>query len=356
MGDFDLNAIQQESVSTQSPAKSKNIKSKIYITIFCILAVILLSGFYVIYTLKYRNREDDLTIGYSMKEHFMLVTLAQKLEYFDKKGLLIDVRKFKNEEEVLEALNEDKIDIAVVEDISMVANFSSSPDMRVISSVADSQTYYFAVDLKKGITDLQKLKGESIGVIESIKTDFWLETGWRGGGINKRDVTIKNIKASKLAEELADAKVSAIISWQPYVYETQNFEGSESEVMLIPAQVGKRSHALALTSQRYIDQNNKKLTEFLSSLLAAEDYNKTNKDAVTEILISDWGVERNYVDELNKDYNYELSLKRELKDLLREQYEWYKKSSYRNGNGDVQVEQVIHYGLLREIKPEAVEY
>lgn len=354
MGDFDISQINPV-VDKTTPKTGRDFKSiiKRLVIIFSIFLVVL--SVILIYSFKYRNRPDDVTIGYSDKEGIVLASLAEHLGYFDEKDIKIDFRNYDDELELILALSESKIDVAFVEDLAITEAGPAGSDNKIIASVLNAEKYFFVVDTKKGIFNISSLSGQDIGVSESYKTDYWLEKGLSNSGVSKRDVVVKNYKPGKLAEELANANVTGVFTWQPYVYESETFEGAEVQQIVLPAQRDEGAYTYMITSQSYIDNHYDELKDILLSLITSEEYIENNRDITIEYLTGEWTTEKRYVSEVFSTYNFEVKISQESKATLSERYEWSKSKS-RSDDEDYFIESIYYYNLLREIDPKRAEF
>lgn len=354
MGDFDISQINNAS-EQESPKNKRNFSSivKKGLIIFSLIFVVISAIF--IYSYKYRNRSDDITIGYSSEEDIALVSIAENLKYFADKEVEIDYRNYDDELELIQALSESKVDVVFVEDLSIVMANPAENKNKIITSVLNAEKYFFVVDVKKGVFDVSSLSGQELGVPDSYKTDYWLAKGLINAGIDKRDVIIETYKPEKLAEELANAEVTGIFAWQPYVYESETFEGSEVQQIVLPIQREEQSYTYLLTSESYLENNAEDLKKLVLSLISAEQYIVENNDISVEYLAGEWSSEKRYVTEILNSYNYEVNISRESKLSLSEKYEWSKTKS-RSQDEEFQIESIYYYNLLREIDPKRAEF
>lgn len=354
MGDFDISQISP--ANEQSSLKTRRSLSSVIkrLLIFFSLFLIILSSI-LIYSYKYRNRPNDITLGYTDQEGIALVSLSKQLGYLDNNEIEVDFRTYDDELKLIEAISSSKIDVAFVEDLSITMASPDQHDNRIIASVLNAEKYFFVVDTKKGIFDVSSLAGEDLGVFDSYKTDYWLEKSLGNSGVNKKDIVLKNYKLSKLAEELADAKVSGVFTWQPYVYDSETFEGSDVQQMVLPIQNEEGAYTYLLTSQSYIESNYQDLKKLLLSLIEAEVYIQEHKEVAIEYLTGEWSSEKRYVSDIFDTYNYSVNISQESKTSLSEKYIWSTSKSRAESDG-YQIENIYYYNLLREIDPKRAEF
>lgn len=352
MGDFDINQIQQSSTEGQKPKANTNSRKLLTRLAMLLLVLVVAGGVYFVYSLKYANDPDKLTIGYSTEETFALITLARQKGYFEENEVAIDYRKFKTDQDVLEALNEDKIDLAVVEDIEFVMTLPPQRSQKIIASISSADNYFYILDVKKGLLGTENLIGKSLGMTTGAGNEYWFESNFSA----KKDVLLKEVKPNKLARDFADAKLDAVFAKQPLVYQTENFERSGIQALKVSAQGGMSSNTIMVVSEDFLSTNRETLKNFLEVLHRTESFYVEQQEDAEEILFSVWNVEKGYLDTVVKDYQYNLTLNAQLKEVLNSQFEWRKQKRRSGSQTDFVLESIFYYPLLREVKPEAVEF
>lgn len=355
MGDFDLNEIQQ-SINPPKEKKSPNafLKKifKVIIIFLPILGIILATNY--IFSLKYRNREEVVNIGYAEKEAVVLFTVADELKYFKEVGIEVQLNEFKDIGDLIKAWEKGRLDLLIIEDIGFVLNIESFDSSRVISSVAKYDSYEFIVDLKKSIYKINDLDSRTIGVTKDEGATFWFESGLQSSGVNRQSLTIVDLKSKELGEKLANGNVDAVFAKNLDAYNALKFSNTEIQAIGLSAQGEKKAYALLVLSDAYIQKNSSEINQVLTALVMAKDYYDTNKDSVSNILLAKWSVEKGYVTELTKDYDYDLVLDSKMVELLVTEVSWARsKGKIRVA---VEVQPLINYNLLRNVKPENVTF
>lgn len=355
MGDFDLNEIQQ-SINPKKEKKSSKtffLKTmKVFLVIFPIIIIVLATNY--IYSLKYRNREEVVNIGYVEKESIVLFTIADELKYFESSGIEVDLREFRNETDLIKSWDKGNLDLLVVEDVDLVLNSGSFKSSRIISTVAKYDTYEFIVDLKKSIYKISDLDSRTIGVAHDEGSTFWFENGLQNNGINRQTITIVDLKPKDLGEELANGDVDAVFAKNSQAYSALKFSKTEIQAVGLSAQGETKASALLVASDSYISNKSTELDQFFISLVMAKQYYDENKESALNILIAKWSVEKDYVNEIASDYVYDLVLDSKTIELLVTQVDWAKSRGKLRENVDIKP--MVNYNFLRKIKPENVTF
>jgi len=355
MGDFDLNEIQQSINPKKEKKSSKAFLNKILKIVFIVLPLLVVGlATNYIFSLKYRNRDEVVNIGYVEQESVVLFTIAEELKYFDDAGTAVELRKFKNEGDLIKAWEKGRLDLLVIEDIGFVLNLDAFESSRVISTVARYDTYEFVVDLKKSIYKISDLNARTIGVDVDDNTTYWLDSGLQDHGVNRQTITIVHVKPKDLGEELANGFVDAVFAKNLDAYNTLQFSNTEIQAIGLSVQGDKKANALLVATDAYIEDYNNELNQVLTSLAMAKDYYDINKESVSNILIAKWSVEKGYVNKITKNYKYDLVLDSKLTELMVNEVIWARSKGKIKEVVDIQP--LINYNLLRKIKPENVTF
>lgn len=343
MTDFQLD---NKSVKKRAKKPYKfDLKRLIRICAFIILCWAIAFFIVLIFTLKYRNREDTFTVANVLDEHIALETLADDQKYFLDNYLEIDSRRYSSDSDAINALMKGRVDAIIVEDMSLVTN-ELPQDAKIVAGVADFETYKYLLDVKKSVFSLSDIDGSNIALEDKPQSYFWLSKS-----INKSNSKVEITKASKLPEKFADGKVSVVLTNQPHVYEVYSFEGNEKQTQVVPAQGDLRSYAFLVTTDEFLQTQEYQINAYLSSLKRAQEFNQENPELSKEILSRSWNVTKEYIDFISPDFNYEVKLDKAQRDLLLEQNNW-KKNEFLE---DDELNKLFYNDLLRNITPEVVQ-
>jgi ABC-type nitrate/sulfonate/bicarbonate transport system substrate-binding protein len=357
MGDFDLNQVTTKPAENAGGTKTGALKNtKLSIIIF--LGILLVLGLltYVVFTLKYRNRSDFLTLGYSKNETFALVSIAEYNGYFDEQGVSVDKRSFNNDLDVLKAFSEDKIDLAVIEDVSTALNYRELEGVKLIASIAQANSYFYVLDLKQGLINIKDIQGTTIGVPDSENAVYWFERSASLNAVAKDEVTLKVLSQKKLASELAAGKISGIITNQPYVYRAIQYEKSETQVQQFPAQDTLSVFTVILVKESYLNENLKEIKDFLTTLKKAETYIEEENEDTREFFAIEWSENSAYVDTVVKDTVYKLQMTGDLQESISAAYSWRTSKRGSSTTSAFNLDNLYYFNLVREISPESVEF
>jgi sulfonate transport system substrate-binding protein len=130
--------------------------------------------------------------------------------------------------------------------------------------------------------NIEDLKGKRVGLAKAQTSDEYLKMVLARRGIKYEELNVENIMAPPaLAPALKDAKVDAVVSWEPY--NTAVLEQvPESYVVLRGG--GHLSYIMvATTHDPTIASNPQAIRSFVAGLAAASQYTRKNRDEAVEI-------------------------------------------------------------------------
>lgn len=345
MMDFVLDEKKEENLIKKTTKKRLDLRRILRISGFIVFCWIIAFLLFTVYSLKYRNRLETFTVGYSVDEITALQTIADSKDIFLQNYLQLESRKYRNDADAIEALRRGQIDAVLVEDISIVSN-NLPQDAKIIATVSGSNSNKFVVNIKKAIISVNDLNGKIVALDGSTKTYFWLDSMIGSTRINQR-VTNKN----NLKELLLDGEVDAVITYQPYVYDVYNYENNKNDTLILEAQEELLSYGYLITTEKLLENQEYQALTYLNSLNQAEESMITSPEEYTSIFRSSWSVSGEYLDFIKDDYEYKLSLNDKHRALLLAQNEWIGRKNI----SDEEILSLFYYDLLRELKPVKVE-
>jgi len=133
-----------------------------------------------------------------------------------------------------------------------------------------------------GIRTVEDLKGKRVGLAKAQTSDEYFKMVLARRGMKYEEVIIENIMAPPaLAPALKEAKVDAVVSWEPFntaVLETV----PDSYVVLRGG--GHLSYIMVATAHEPTIQNNPQVVRnFVAGLAAASQYTRKNRNEAVEI-------------------------------------------------------------------------
>ena len=168
------------------------------------------------------------------------------------------------------------------------ARHAGSPFLVVGMIMNDATTSFadnpLAIVARKGsgIARVEDLKGKRVGLAKEQTSDEYLKMVLARRGMNYTDINIENIMAPPaLGPALAEGKVDAIVSWEPFNVMAMSRAPESYEVL---RGGGHLSYMMIATVHDPLVAENPKLIQaFVNGLAAASHYTRQNRGEAVEI-------------------------------------------------------------------------
>ncbi len=168
------------------------------------------------------------------------------------------------------------------------ARHAGSPFLVVGMIMNDATTSFadnpLAIVARKGsgIAKVEDLKGKRVGLAKEQTSDEYLKMVLARRGMNYADISIENIMAPPaLGPALAEGKVDAVVSWEPFNVMAMARAPDSYEVL---RGGGHLSYMMIATvHDPLVTENPKLIQAFVNGLAAASHYTRQNRSEAVEI-------------------------------------------------------------------------
>ena len=254
------------------------------------------------------------------------IYVAQAKGFFRKHGVNVKVQALAGGHRCLQAVLENKADLATSSDYPLMLNSFNRTDYAVITTFvsSDNDVKLMASSMSK-ISAPSDLKSKTIGVIKGGSSHYFLDRFLLFNGLRIKDVTVKNINPEDMPAALEQGIVDAISVWEPYGYISREKLGKE--LVIFPAR-NYYSETFNLSGKKaFISKNKEALYSILQALLDATDFIKQNPSESQTIVTSTLGLSSGFVDWIWKDLHFSIGLDQSLIFTLENEARW----AVRNG-------------------------
>ena len=196
------------------------MNNKIMITLMLILtSFLLISSVSADFNFKGAGDSDSGTvrIGYIPTDHEAALFIAEANGLYENKKIKTVLVKYNNGVELMEGMSKGEIDVGYVGIAPVLSSMSNGEKVKIISSVQEEGSGII-VSSESNIKNASDLEGKKIatlgeGSIQNVLLSYYLHEN----GISQSDVTIENMKATKMYDSLKNGEVDAIVTYQPYL-------------------------------------------------------------------------------------------------------------------------------------------
>ncbi|RAP54578.1 MAG: hypothetical protein BZ137_01450 [Methanosphaera sp. rholeuAM130] len=232
---------------------------------------------------------DTVKIGYIPTDHEAALFVADAKGMYKDKDIKIDLIKYNNGVELMDAMSKGEIDVGYVGVAPALSAISKGENVKIISSVQQEGSGII-VSKDSQIKDVSDLKGKKIaslgdGSIQNVLLSYYLHEN----GISQSDVTIENMKATDMYSSLKDGKVDAIVTYQPYITMAKNdgYDVLEESSDLLPNHPCCVIVASDDFTQNHADEAKEILEVHKQATNYINDNLKNNPDEIVKLLPSD---------------------------------------------------------------------
>jgi len=282
------------------------------------------------------------------------VWVAEMKGYFQTEGLEVEIKEFDSGRTAFRTmLDADGLDIVTVAPTPIILSSFGRNDYAVIAvmTYTDNDSKVVARQ-DRGITKPVDLKGKIIGVTKGSTGHFFLSSFLNSIGLTNSDVELVDMKATEMAQALAEGRVDAISTWEPHIFNAQKLLGKN--VMLFEDNGLFREHFSLVASRNFIKEHANILERFLRALEKAEKFININREESINIVATRIGADINLVDKLWNDFEFNLRLDQSILINLEDRARWSISNKLTEAQKEPDYLDFIYPDALKSVKPGAV--
>jgi ABC-type nitrate/sulfonate/bicarbonate transport system substrate-binding protein len=163
-----------------------------------ILAIILVSMFYLNSRETYQGKPVSLTIGAPALEANTLINIAMEMEYLKRTGLNVIIKEYDSGGAAVAGLMRNEIDLGIASEFVMVNNLLQQRAIQTFGSICRFENMFIIARKDKGIGKVIDLKNRGIGVPLGTIAGFYLDRYLTLHGLGLADLTIRNVRIIRL--------------------------------------------------------------------------------------------------------------------------------------------------------------
>jgi len=322
-----------------------------------LVVVGLCTGWYLLYggrdKPKYDGPIERVSIGTVSNETSTLVLIAESNGYFSDSGLDVAVREFQSGNFSVDALLDNKVDLASCSEFALVERiFKRGKNLRYMGSYATVENTE-VVARKDMIKSPGDLKGKKIGVTNTSIASFYLGVFLTFNGLTLDDVEQVDIKPFDMKDAMAEGRVDAVITWEPNSWAVKEKMGDS--VVVWPGQ-NQPYYWLLVSSDKVLREKEGAIGRFVAALARAEDFARQKRDQAKEIVRARYNFNPAYLNEVWwTKTRYELSLDQALLVAMEDEARWMIKNGMSHGHREIpDYLQYLHSDAMVKARPGSV--
>ncbi|WP_275668596.1 ABC transporter substrate-binding protein [Hwanghaeella grinnelliae] len=237
-------------------------------------------AFCVLYSIGVANAAEKLVVATSKSG--WLIWIAQERGLFEDYGADVAVELVESGVEAGKGLIDGRYDIATMSEFAFVSRSFSNVDLRIFGTAAAIYNVRLVGRLGSGLASFSDLPGKKIGLRTGAIGEFFLGKTLDLHGTSLEAVQIEDIPATDLPNAVADGKVDAIVSWEPYATEAQGLLGDDA--MFADLQSEQPYYFTLSASQKTLIENQETIERFLQALIDAAEWAQRNETEAMKLL------------------------------------------------------------------------
>ena len=296
---------------------------------------------------------EKITIAYATNFMPGLVHIAFAKGLFKEEGLNATPQPHAFGKPALHAMLEGKADIATAADTPIMFAAMEGRKIAILAMIETSGRNLGIVAMRNhGISKPSDLRGKTIAVTRGTNSDFFTDTFLIVHGIDRKQVTIIDLKPDEMAAALATGKVDAASSWHPLLTQLQKDLGTKG-LTFYGETIYTEAFCVA-AGQDFVKQRPEAVKKVLRALIKAEAFLQQHPDEARRLMAGFIKADKSLLDEIWDIYNFRVTLDQTLIVDLEEQTRWAIRNRLTQRRDMPNYLDFIDADGLRAVKPEAV--
>ena len=318
--------------------------------------LILAAGTYFLLSSKpYKSSRtiEKVSIGISKAFLSIPVYIAKEQGYFPEEGLELTLKEYASGKKAIQAMFKGETNISTAADIPVVFNSFTREDFCITATFASSYHMVKIITHKeRGIEEGADLRGRRVGVNLGTSSQFFLSLFLLHNRLLPSEIEMVNIKTVDMPIALKNNEVDAIAVWQPYIQATKKLL-QDKAVELSSSEIYRTTFNFTVM-KTFSEKHPEILRRFLRAIDKAVIFMRTNRDRSQDIIAQRFELDRNTIDAIWDDFNFQLSLDQTLLLTWDEIADWAMKRNLADQKAIPNYLNFICIDILDEVKPETI--
>ncbi len=296
---------------------------------------------------------DKITIAYTTASNGILIYIAFVKGYFTEEGLDVTPQPHAFGKMALNAVIEGKADLGTVADTPIMFAVMGGKKITILAVIQTSNRNEAIVARQdRGIAKPSDLKGKRIGVTLGTTGDFFADVFLNAQGIDRKQVTIIDLKPEEMAAALSTGRVDAVSTWNPGLIQLQKELGDKGRTFY--GENLYTSTFCVAAWQEFVKKHPEAIKKVLRALIKAETFVQQHPEESRRLVAEFIKTDKAYLDEIWDLYDYRVTLDQALLVDLEDQTRWAMKYRLTATKDMPNYLDFIYVDGLQAVKPEAV--
>jgi len=340
-------------ISKKKKKEVKKMKKSLSGLIIFIVGILVLSGC-AQQEEKYTGPVEKISISISATSLLpALVHIAKEKGYFLEEGIDVEIKGYSAGRFAFQAMLDGEADIATVSDQNIVTKSFERNDFRVFGTIVDSADHTKALARKSsGIKTAQDIVGKRVATTIGTTAYFFMVNFFIFNGLDLGDVELVDLKPGEMVDAIEDGSVDVIFTWEPNIIKSVERIGDDG--IIFAEDVGYSATFSLASQEGLLREKPDVIRRLMIGLINAEEFVKLNREESMEIVASSLGKEKEDIEVLWDNYNFELSLRQSFLITLEDEARWAIANELTDATKVPNYLNYIYLDALDEAKPGAV--
>lgn len=301
---------------------------------------------------SYTGPVEIIKVGSYTGEYASLVYVALEKGYFTEEGIDLELKPYQGGIFAMPDLATGVIDIVLANEFAPVVKSFDTPDLKILASIDQTNSYEFIARRDRGIDSPENLKGKKIGITKKTQSEFFLGTFLTSNDLLLKDVTIIDIKPLDIPAAIESGTIDATLIWPPHTYNIKKNLGANA--ISWPGQSEQGTYFVLVGTDTLVKERPQTVERVLRALVKAEEFVKNNPQEAQAIVMRRTNVDDLYIKSewpLNK---FSVSLDQSLLLLMENEARWSIANKITDKTIVPNFIDFIYTDALRKVKLDAV--
>ena len=281
-----------------------------------------------------------------------LLLVARDQGFFLQHGLNVTFVESPSATVAIQNLLDRKNDFGYVNDYSLSEPQFYNKNLKVISTLSQSDTSSVVGRRDRGISRVSDLEGKKIGVTKGSIVEYLMDRFFILKGVSFRNVTVTYYPPSELVLALARGDIDAAFSFEPYVYQMQQQMGENAVVW--PVNLGQHAHYSLVTNGDTLQEHPEIAEGLLASVLSAESYASSHQEETRNIAQKQTNYNDQYMDQDWQKHEFSVGISQSLIRSMEDETRWRVRNNLTNASDIPDFSNYIAPDTLYRLKPASV--
>lgn len=294
---------------------------------------------------------ERIRIGTTPTGHLMWIADAKG--YFAEQGVDVELVRYSSGVSASDALLRGEIDLANSSEFAFVSRAMERSDLRIVGSIARASSTLLFARADADIKSVEDLAGRHVGLTRHGIGEFFLGEFLAINGMAMSDLALVDLKAPDIVTEMAEKRIDAAITWEPFVYMAREKLGDK--FYALPEQDSYYYHFVLSGLRSWTDTRRRKISAVLRALIAAEEFAVHEPAAAQKIYAARLGLDLKFVRDTWTRYVLEVTLQQTLLVLMEQEARWRIESGLSDASAIPDLLSMIDIEPLLAASPKAVQ-